>query len=288
MRMGRLIMTDTKKNIFIEGMQGSGKTTLLTKIIKKMPEYRAFEEGDISPVELAWCSYMSENKFQEILKHYPELREEILKKTVKENESYITAYTQISTNDRNFYEEMKSNEIYNGRVKFDVFRDIIYKRYEALATNGNIFECSFFQNSIESMMLFYEMSDEAILEFYKEAYNILAQKNFKLLYLDSEQIRENLLQIRKERCDDEGKEIWYSLMLSYLSHSPYGITHNYSNMDDMISHFERRRELELSIIKKILGGDAIVLQSKKYLDEDLFSLIDADLHRVQKHFERKI
>lgn len=288
MRMGRLIMTDTKKNIFIEGMQGSGKTTLLTKIIKKMPEYRAFEEGDISPVELAWCSYMPENKFQEILQHYPQLREEILKKTVKENESYITAYTQISTNDRNFYEEMESNEIYNGRVKFDVFRDIIYKRYEALATNGNIFECSFFQNSIESMMLFYEMSDEAIFEFYKEAYNILAQKNFKLLYLDSEQIRENLLQIRKERCDDEGKEIWYSLMLSYLSHSPYGITHNYSNMDDMISHFERRRELELSIIKKILGGDAIVLQSKKYLDEDLFSLIDADLHRVQKHFERKI
>lgn len=278
MRMGRLIMTDTKKNIFIEGMQGSGKTTLLTKIIKKMPEYRAFEEGDISPVELAWCSYMPENKFQEILQHYPQLREEILKKTVKENESYITAYTQISTNDRNFYEEMESNEIYNGRVKFDVFRDIIYKRYEALATNGNIFECSFFQNSIESMMLFYEMSDEAIFEFYKEAYNILAQKNFKLLYLDSEQIRKNLLQTRKERCDDEGKEIWYSLMLSYLSHSPYGITHNYSNMDDMISHFERRRELELSIIKKILGGDAIVLQSKKYLDEDLFNLIEADLH----------
>ena len=128
------------------------------------------------------------------------------------------------------------------------------------------------------MMLFYEMSDEEIFEFYKKAYNILAQKNFKLLYLDSEYIRENLLHIRKERCDDEGNEIWYSLMLSYLSHSPYGVTHNYSNMDDVISHFERRRELELSIIKKVIGGDAIVLQSKKYLEEDLFNFIDADLH----------
>lgn len=273
-------VTKPRKNIFIEGLQGSGKTTLLTKINKKMPAYTAFREGDISPVELAWCSYLTENNFQEVLNQYPDLKEKILKKTVAENGTYITAYTQICTHDKSFYNVMESHEIYNARVNFDVFREIIYKRYAALATNGNIFECSFFQNSIESMMLFYEMPDDEIFEFYQEAYRILAQKNFKLLYLDSESIRENLFHIRKERCDDAGNEKWYSLMLSYLSNSPYGVAHHYSTMDDMISHFERRRALELSIIQEIIGGDAMVLQSKKYSEEDLFNFIEADLHSV--------
>ena len=38
--------------------------------------------------------------------------------------------------------------------------------------------------------------------------------------------------------------------------------------------------MELSIIQKIIGGDAMVLQSKKYSEEDLFNFIEADLHTV--------
>ena len=43
-------------NIFIEGIQGAGKSTLLNQLQRMMPDYRAYREGDISPVELAWCS----------------------------------------------------------------------------------------------------------------------------------------------------------------------------------------------------------------------------------------
>ena len=50
----------------------------------------------------------------------------------------------------------------------------------------SLFECSFLQNSIETMMLFYEMEEDEILAFYEEAYGILRQKGFGLVYLDTE------------------------------------------------------------------------------------------------------
>lgn len=262
------------KNIFIEGLQGSGKSTLLTNIVKMAPEYRAYREGDISPVELAWCSYMTGEQFQETLEKYPGLRDEILKHTMREGEHYITAYTLILAEDRAFYEYMESHEIYNGRVDFDTFREVILGRYRMLTDTGNVFECSFFQNSMESMMLFYEMQDEEIVAFYKEAYDILKDKNFKLIYLDAENIRETLWKIRKERSDDKGNEMWYPLMLGYLTESPYGKRHGYKDMEDMIAHFERRRALELRVIGEVLGVDAIVLPAGKYGEDDILRALN--------------
>lgn len=251
-------------NIFIEGLQGSGKSTLLTKLTKLYPEYHAYREGDISPVELAWCSYMKREDFEEILVKYDYCREQILKKNVQEEEYYITAYTQVLAENRTFYEEMEKHEIYNARVDFDTFHDVIMKRYAEFEEDNNIFECSFFQNSIESMMLFYLMTDEAIVDFYREAYDILKTKSFKMLYLDSDKIRENLLQIRKERSDEQGNEMWYPLMLKYLQESPYGREHGFEGMDDMIAHFERRRKLELQIIRDIIGEACVILKAKEY------------------------
>ncbi|MBQ7955438.1 MAG: hypothetical protein IJ282_06770 [Lachnospiraceae bacterium] len=258
-----------RNNIFIEGLQGSGKTTLLTKIVKKCPDYKAYREGDLSPVELAWCSYMSEEEFQKALERFPAWEEEIRKRTMQEGEAYITAYTLILAEDRAFYEYMESHEIYNGRVDFERFRHVIMQRYADFSGNGNVFECSFFQNSIESMMLFYEMPDEEIVAFYREAFDLLKDKAFKLVYLDNEKIRENLLQIRKERCDDKGNEMWFPLMMGYLKESPYGKSHGCQDMEDLIAHFERRRALELRIIREVIGQKALILKAKQYNDEEL-------------------
>jgi Mg-chelatase subunit ChlI len=56
-----------KNHIFIEGLQGSGKSTLLRKLSQKFPEYKAYYEGDISPAELAWCSYMTKEQYEEVI-----------------------------------------------------------------------------------------------------------------------------------------------------------------------------------------------------------------------------
>lgn len=256
-------------NIFIEGLQGTGKTALLNNLIKQYPEYGAYREGDISPVELAWCSYMKEADYIQILEKYEYCRDEIERKTIQEGEYFITAYTQVLAENRSFYEDMEAFEIYNARVDFRMFHDVIMRRYENYNDDNNIFECSFFQNSIESMMLFYEMEDDDIVDFYKKAYEILKKKSFRMYYLDSEKIRENVLQIRKERCDEQGNEMWYPLMMGYLKESPYGQSHGYKDMEDMIVHFERRRALELRIISEVMRNDCKILQAKKYEQSQL-------------------
>jgi hypothetical protein len=74
---------------------------------------------------------------------------------------------------------MESFEIYNGRVPYTEFHDVIMNRYRALEPDSkHLFECSFFQNSMEDMMLYYQMSEQDIVEFYREAYGILKPKGF--------------------------------------------------------------------------------------------------------------
>jgi len=140
-------------NIFIEGLQGSGKSALLTKFSKMFSDYNVFREGDLSPVELAWCSYLKENDFHKVLEAYPHLEEEIRKWTKSECSMegecyYVTAYTRILAEERRFYEVMEQFEIYNGRIPFSEFRQIIFQRYAEFEGGGNLFVSSFFQNAL--------------------------------------------------------------------------------------------------------------------------------------------
>lgn len=60
-------------NYFIEGIQGSGKTTMLEKMTQDNPKLKAYREGDFSPVELAWCAYVSHSQYEIIIKKYANL-----------------------------------------------------------------------------------------------------------------------------------------------------------------------------------------------------------------------
>ncbi len=259
-----------KRNLFIEGVPGTGKSTLLNRLVRQWPECRPYREGDLSPVELAWCSYLTKDEWKSILCRYPDFEKEIRDKTSQEDDRYIVAYTRVLAEERSFYQEMEQYEIYNGRVDFETFRHTIMKRYRRFFGEGCIFECSFFQNSIGSLMLFYQLPEEKILAFYEEAYGILKEKGFGLIYLDSEEIKRNLLHVKRERSDENGNEMWYPLMLNYLKESPYGKAHGYEGIEDVVRHFERRRRLELKIIREVVKEDCLVLHAKDK-EEDLIA-----------------
>lgn len=252
------------KNIFIEGIQGTGKTTLLRLLGKKLPDYHVYWEGDYSPVELAWCTYMTKTEYEQALAKFSDLKDEFEKWTTKEGEHFIVQYTRIMAERREFYEYMEQYEIYNGRRSLKEFKEILLKRYAAFEGEGNIFECSFMQNTVEELMLYYDMSEQEILEFYEELFAQLKEKNFVLLYLHSEQIEENILQIKKERSDGNGNEMWYPLMLRYLNDTPYGKKHPFEGVSDMAAHFRRRMQMEMKIIENVIGEQAIILEAKSY------------------------
>ena len=204
---------------------------------------------------------------------FSDLIEEIKKRTTMEGDHYIIEYTRILAECRDFYEYMERYELYNGRKPLDEYKRILLTRYTNFHGSGNIFECSFFQNTMEELLLYYDMTEQEIVAFYEELFVALKDKNFVMVYLQSDTIEENILQIKKERSDSSGNEMWYPLMLRYLNETPYGQKHPFEGVEDMAKHFRRRMEMELKVIEKVIGSQAIVVPAKEYELEELVKQI---------------
>ena len=100
--------------------------------------------------------------------------------------------------------------------------------------------------------------------FYKKLFGKIKQEDFLLFYLYSDKVEECIKVIKEERCDDQGNEMWFSLMSEYLNDSPLGIRQGYKSFEDMIGHFRHRQMLELRIIKEIVGERGVVLPAKEW------------------------
>ena len=267
-------------NIFIEGIPGSGKSTLMGNLQKNMPGYQFYYEGDISPVELAWCSYMTESQYKKAIEDWPQLEKEIEANSKREGSRCIVSYTRIRTDHRDFYQYMEKYEIYGGRRDIGEFRQIILERFHSFKGTGNVFECAFFQNIIEELMLFAQYSDEQILDFYRQLLSKIALGNFLVIRLLSEDIDKSILQIKKERVNEQGEEVWYSLMMNYLIQSPYGKSHHYESFDDMLKHFNRRIAIENRISNELLHNRYIDIPNKNYDLNQVRRLLHDDSERT--------
>ena len=254
-------------NYFVEGLQGSGKSTMTRKLLENRAGSTVFMEGDYSPVELAWCAYVDEKKYEEILKKYSVIRDLIEKKTVAENEKRIICYTKIRTDIPGFYEDLEQYEIYNGRTSLDEFRTIILERYKIWNGENMIFECSLFQNTVEDMILFRCSSDEEIISLYRQIAEAISGKDYHIVYLKTENFVDNLNVIRKERSDEFGNELWFPVMCRYFNESPYAQRNGLNGEDDLIRHFQHRQKLELRICQEVFPNKYTILESKRFKDE---------------------
>ena len=89
-------------NYFVEGLQGSGKSTLTRKLAEKIPGSVLKEEGDYSPVELAWCAYTTRDTYLAVPDKYAEIKKDIITKSYEEDWQMIIFYTQIITDKSGF------------------------------------------------------------------------------------------------------------------------------------------------------------------------------------------
>lgn len=261
------------KNVFIEGIQGMGKSTLINRIFTAIPEFHVCREGDYSPIDLAWCTWMTKEEYETVLKCYKPIRDEIISNTVQDQEHFVVSYTKIITDIPNFHKELEKYEVYNGRKTLKDLKELIFSRYQNFSETGYLFECAFFQNLIEDLILFHLLNDDEIVEFYRELYSTVNKEQFLLLYLYSDKLEENIKTIKKERSDNFGNELWYQIMLEYLIRSPYGEKHGYCTFEDMITHFKHRQQLEMRIIREVIGDRAIILPAKEWKIDEIIAFI---------------
>lgn len=264
-----------RNNYFIEGLQGAGKTTFVQHLSSTLNDYQVFREGDYSPIELAWCAYVTEEQYNRILLDYPSLNAEIREKTVTEDEHKIICYTQILTDVPNFHKNLEKYEIYNGNLSAESFENVILQRFRKWNGEGQIFECSVFQNIIENQILYLMMTDDEILSFYQKLESVLADKPYKIIYLDMEDIPQGIDIIRKERSDDQGNELWFPMMVRYIEESPYGKEHSLTGLDGLLKHLEKRRALEHRIMNEVFKDMTVVVKSKNYILNDVVSRLSA-------------
>ena len=252
-------------NYFVEGIQGSGKSTLVQKLAEKYPGCTAVMEGDYSPVELAWCARMSEAQYSEVLERWKDLQDQIRTKSHKEGDHWIVCYTQVKTENLDFYRQLENYEIYNGRTAFEAYKDIVLTRYRNWHGDGSIFECSLLQNAVEDMILFRDMSDDAILDFYKEVRSALKDKEFEIYYVESPDIENNLNVVRKERVDKDGNEIWFNMLMEFFVNSLYAKKRSLNQYEDLLEHLRHRQALELRICREIFGDKVTVMKRASLL-----------------------
>lgn len=262
-------------NVFIEGIQGMGKSTLQQAIFAEMPELHICREGDYSPVELAWCTWMTGEEYQRILQQFDSLSKEVVGHTVREGDHYIVSYTRILTDVPQFHKELERFEIYNGRKSLRELEQIILARYERFVGTGYLFECAFLQNIVEELILFQQLSDDEIVAFYDRLYAAVYKEDFLLFYLYSDKIEECTRTIQKERSDAQGNQLWYDLMLKYLIHSPYGIRQGCQGFEDLVNHFRHRQRVELRIINEVVREQAVILPAKEWKIEEVLERIRA-------------
>ena len=139
-----------------------------------------------------------------------------------------------------------------------------------------IFECSLFQNTVEDMILFRQASDEEIMTFYRLIREALDGKEYRIIYLKTDDIRANLDVIRKERSDASGNELWYPMMLGFFNDCPWSKARGLQGNNDLIDHFRHRQNLELRICEEIFPDRSVILRSKDYTDESIKQLLMKD------------
>lgn len=268
------------KLIIIEGIPGSGKTTISKKIYDfyqaKNLKVKLYQEGDLHPTDLAWCSILTHKQYNDFINGYPE-KESLLKTHSKPFEDqYIVAFTKlnIAMKDPIIKELFEPNEFNGSSVGYERYTSIHRKLWHDFLTTDHeddiiIFECPLLQNHVNELLITFESTKENI---HTHLLSLIPEKrtcDIDIIYLDNPDVKETICRVAKERVSpDKSKwDDWIDLVMKYIAESPYGRSNDVNCLEDVYDYFKLRKSIEMDILKDLPVNQHIIPNPNYNWDE---------------------
>lgn len=261
---------------FIEGIPGSGKSTyaqrLYDHLLSQGNQVEMYSEGDLHPIDLAWCSIIKRNVFNQLVEKHSKYRDQILSHSKFIEDIAITAYTkiQVDDDDGSFYDDFSPYEIYRTK-DFSHFKNThltLWQKFNMSHKKDTIyiFECIFLQNHINELILKFGIEGREMIQYFQDLLKELSQLSISIFYIKPLNVKETFDRVIDERrSSNPNFKDWIDQVLEYFQNTKYGKKKAYLEYDGALQYFKDRQKMELKIIKK-LPVDATVFDLRNDYD----------------------
>jgi hypothetical protein len=159
--------------------------------------------------------------------------------------------------------------VWGGNLEFNFFDDLhqnSWLKFSEKCINKsevNIFDCAFLQDHIVEIMLFYNKSEDEIIDYFKRLEKNILPLSPKLFYIQQNNVEKTIENIAKQRIRKHNGKTWREKVIELISESLYGKKNKLIGFDGMIEYFKRRQEIELKVIKS-LELNCIIIVNDSY------------------------
>jgi len=251
------------KIIFIEGNPGSGKTTFSRRLSKSLKNQgyhvKHFQEGDLHPIDLAWCAIVDEKKYEDFQHKYPLLKEDMIKHSKRLGKQWIIAYTRVDFRKatKAFYDEMEQYEIYRSKT-LKPFKDLHEKLWTSFSQKLKedtiyIFECVFIQNHINELILKYNLPFKEAYHYFVDLIQPLLPFHPLLFFIKQSDVKASIERVSAERKSPDPDKVahWIDRVVDYITHMPYAKALSYTDYESVTQYFIDRQNLTIDILKDL-------------------------------------
>ena len=247
------------KVLFVEGVPGSGKTTFSKRLelyfLNQGKHVFKYNEGDLNPLDYAWCSKMNEKTFHEMLEKYSNLKDQILENTIKYEHNYVTQYTKVKIDQtsKDFYQDFEPYEVYQSKDLQTIKQSHIQKWKDFSHQNDDaiyIFECVFFQNHLNELMLKFDVEYDDIVAYFTDLLEAIFPLQPTIIYLEPVNIRNQIDDVSNQRKTNDPSlyKDWIDLVIEYLQKTNYAKEKNYLGYDGFIRYLSDRINIEKKLL----------------------------------------
>jgi len=249
------------KLIMVEGIPGSGKSTMAQKVSNELSNLGIWHglvtEGMVHPANLDAYAILTETQLEDYIHNFPD-KEEIIRREAEIFTAQYLLKKQPSWDvDGLAAKYLNPYSIWDQGMDFERFTSLQFLRWQQfiykcqIESKVYVFDCAFLQDHITEMMLFYDVEEKQLLQYFKKLDKIIRRVNPYLIYLQQADVETTLRRVAKERVDEQGNPVWMEGISGFISQSLYGKTYGLSGFDGLLQFYRRRKELDLFILKNL-------------------------------------